>query len=106
MVTTRIVAGNRARVTFELDIAGVAEDPGTLTLLARHRSGRGAVGPFSWTNAAPGDDIVRDAQGRFHADLRLATPGVWDWRYAALDDADAPLAATEGTIILESLVIR
>ena len=98
----RITFGNRARVTFALDIGGVPTDPATLRLRARARSGGAGLGPFSWTEAAPGTDIVQDSDGRFHADLVPTKPDVWDWRYEALDGTGKALAATEGSLIVES----
>lgn len=77
---------------------GVAADPGALVL--KIRPPVGAVVSYAYGVAA---EVVRDAAGRYHADLVLSAAGQWAYRW----ELSAPNAgAAEGVItVLKSRVI-
>lgn len=78
--------------------AGVAADPGGLRLKIKPPTG--AVATFAF---GVGTEIVKDAVGRYHADIQLTAAGMWAWRW----ELDAPnTGAVEGVItVLKSRVI-
>lgn len=80
------------------DLDGVAADPGALVL--KIRPPVGAVVSYAYGTAA---EVVRDAAGRYHADLMLSAAGQWAYRW----ELSAPNAgAAEGVItVLKSRVI-
>ncbi|MEW9901048.1 hypothetical protein ABWL39_20735 [Chitinivorax sp. PXF-14] len=76
------------------DSGGVAVDPGTVRLLLKQPAG--SVLTLLYGGSA---DIIRDAIGRYHADVLLSTAGLWVWRW----ELDAPNAgAAEGTLAVQT----
>ena len=88
------LVGEVARI--DLDVTtpdGEAVDPGGLTL--KLKPPQAAVVTHTY---GAGTDIVRDALGKFHADIQLTAAGIWAWRW----DLAAPNAgAIEGTLIVQ-----
>lgn len=75
------------------DLAGNAVDPGSVTL--KIKRGAGAVTAYAY-GAAP--EIVRDATGRYHADIPVISAGQWAYRW----ELSAPNAgAAEGVFIVQ-----
>lgn len=85
------IPGEVARLTLAVTtVAGVAADPGALRL--KMRAPAGTVATYTYGS---GSEIVKDATGNYHADIVLATAGVWAYRW----EMDAPNAgAAEGAI--------
>lgn len=85
------IPGELARLSLRVaDIDGTAADPGALLLKIKGPSG--TVATFTY---GIGADIVRDGLGAYHADLPLATAGLWAYRW----ELAAPNAgAAEGVI--------
>ena len=88
------IPGEVARVSLTAtDTAGAAADPGALRLKVKPPTGALATYTFG-----VGADIVKDAVGRYHADILLAAAGLWAYRW----ELDAPNAgAVEGTITVQ-----
>lgn len=85
------IPGEVARISLTVtDIAGVVADPGALRLKVKAPAGALATYTFG-----AGAEIVKDAVGRYHADILLPTGGLWVYRW----ELDAPNAgAVEGVI--------
>lgn len=88
MLDETYLVGEVARLRVRaVDMNGQAVDPGSVTLLVRVGSG-----PVTTIQAA---DIVRDGTGVYRADIVLASPGQWAYRW----QLSAPNAgAAEGVI--------
>lgn len=88
-----VILGNQVRATFALDVGVTPTDPDTLTLDASSEWGD-VLGPYVWTGV---DDVIEnDSTGRFHADLRPDSVGIWTYRWAGLDAQDEMLGASDG----------
>lgn len=85
------IPGEVARISVTvLDAAGLAADPGALRLKVKPPAG--ALASYTYGSSA---QIVKDATGRYHADIQLPTAGLWAYRW----ELDAPNAgAVEGVI--------
>lgn len=76
-----------------MDSAGAAADPGALRLKVKPPAG--AVTTYTFGSSA---EIIKDAVGRYHADIQLTAAGVWAYRW----ELDAPNAgAVEGVITVQ-----
>ena len=72
------------------DLDGLAADPGSVTL--KIKRGAGAITAYAYGSAP---EVVRDATGRYHADIELTAAGLWSYRW----ELTAPNAgAAEGVI--------
>jgi len=87
------IPGEVARLTLAVsNIAGAAADPGALRL--KIKTPAGAITTYTYGGSA---DVVKDAVGTYHADIQLATAGLWAWRW----ELDAPNAgAAEGVAVV------
>ena len=75
------------------DAAGAVADPGALRLKVKPPTGALATYTFGG-----GAEIVKDAVGRYHADVLLTAAGLWIYRW----ELDAPNAgACEGAITVQ-----
>jgi len=85
------IVGEVVRLTLTVtDLAGNAADPGSITL--KIKPGTGAVTAYAYGTAP---EVVRDATGRYHADIPLVSSGLWAYRW----ELSAPNAgAAEGVI--------
>lgn len=85
------IIGDAARLSAVItDAAGAALDPAVLRLKTKNSAG--TITTYAY---GAGADIVRDAIGRYHADIALTSAGQWAWRW----ETDAPAAgAAEGAI--------
>lgn len=85
------IPGEVARLTLQAtDLAGLAADPGSITL--KIKPGMGAVASYAYGAAA---ELVRDGAGLYHADIALTAAGLWAYRW----ELSAPNAgAAEGVI--------
>lgn len=69
--------GDVARISVRVaDITGIAADPGSVTL--KVRPPLGAVAAYAYGGSVV---VVRDATGRYHADIELTDAGVWAYRW-------------------------
>lgn len=59
------------------DIAGVATDPTTVSLVVRV-PGSAAATTYGWPTGVDGN-LSKEATGRFYRDLAIATAGLWHW---------------------------
>lgn len=88
------VAGETCRFSVALaDITGAASDPGALRFKLRDPDG-------TTTTYVYGTDVevVRSALGAYHADIALASAGVWVYRW----ESDAPNpGAAEGRVVVQ-----
>lgn len=91
--------GSAARISVAIaDTLDAALDPAALRL--KTRSPTGMVTTYSY---GTDPDIVKDAVGRYHADIALTEFGQWLWRW----ETDAPYAgATEGTLAVRASRFR
>ena len=86
--------GEVARLSLSVaDIAGAIADPGGVVL--RVKSGSAAITAYTYGADAT---IVRDSLGNYHADLVLASPGQWAYRW----ELSAPnTGAAEGLFLVQ-----
>ena len=90
---SRYTRGQQARVSATFRVAGIATDPGTVTLRVQH----GAVVQPARTFA--GGSITKDATGMYHADIDLDAEGRWSYRFEGTAPA---IGAGEGSFSVRS----
>jgi hypothetical protein len=92
-MSTKWLVGQTARLTANIaDSDGQAIDPAALRLKVQPPAG--AMIAYIWGVDA---EVIRDALGRFHADIVLDASGHWHWRW----ESDAPpAAAAEGCLVV------
>lgn len=90
------IPGEVARISLTVtDVAGVVADPGALRLKVKPPAG--ALATYTY---GAGVEVVKDATGRYHADIQLPTAGLWAYRW----ELDAPNAgAVEGVITVQKI---
>lgn len=88
------IPGEVARISLTAtDNAGAVADPGALRLKVKP-----PANPLATYTFGAGAEIVKDAVGRYHADILLAAAGLWAYRW----ELDAPNAgAIEGSITVQ-----
>ena len=66
-----------ARVAFT-DIAGVAADPTSVSLVIKKPDGTGLT--YNYPTQGAGDGVlIKEATGRYYRDLELDAHGLWHW---------------------------
>jgi hypothetical protein len=88
------IPGEVARISITVAApTGLASDPGALRLKVKPPAG--AVVTYAYGSSG---EIIKDATGRYHADILLAAAGLWAYRW----ELDAPNAgAVEGAITVQ-----
>lgn len=72
------IVGQSARITVAItDAAEIAVDPGALRLKVKPPTGA-ALRTYDYGASA---EIVKDADGQYHADIVLDAAGTWSWRW-------------------------
>jgi hypothetical protein len=79
------------------DLAGVAQDPTTVTLIIL-KPDRTTRLVYGWPSAGVDGTLVKEATGRFYADVILDQSGKWRQR---LQSTGIPTAASESILVVE-----
>lgn len=75
--------GTLVRVSVTFQVGGTDTDPTTVTF--RHRKPDGTV--TAWVYGTD-SQVVKDAVGKYHADLALNQEGVWTYRWEGTGAAE------------------
>lgn len=79
------------------DLAGVAQDPTTVTLIILKPDTTTRL-VYGWPSAGTNGTLVKEATGRFYVDVILDQSGRWRQR---LQSTGIPTAASESILVVE-----
>jgi len=96
---TEYDVGDVAHLTAEfVDLNGDAIDPTAVTLLYRP-----PIGELMTLLYGIDEEIIRDAAGKYHADIEIDIAGKWGYRWASTGTGQA---AEEGSFFARSQTVK
>ena len=94
MSDARFIIGEVARLSVRItDAANTLIDPASLVLLVKN--------PAGVLVTYIGTSIVKDAVGRYHADITLTQAGLWKWRW----QTGGVVSVSEGSLLVKASLV-